>query len=416
MNLKKAEAFFKKYKGSKFHMSREDENAFNDFNNSNIPSELIDKWKKEIEVLENINNLKKEVKHLYIHVPFCNSICFYCDFAHRVYKKDIVDKWLDQLEKEIRNNCFNKYETIYIGGGTPSCLNYDQLKRLLMYIYPYTDNIKEYTIEVNPESIDEDKVRLFKEFGVNRVSLGIQSSNDEILKSLNRKHTFNDVINSIEILKRNGLDNISVDLMYSLPNQDIDILNKTINDILVLDVPHISIYSLTIQENTVFFKKGIKALDEDIEVDMYELIESVLTKNNYIHYEVSNYSKEGYESKHNMSYWMYEDFLGLSIGASGKIGNYRYTNTYSFDKYFEDLNSKDEEVYLDKKDVMFENIMMSLRTMYGLDINKFNKKYDVDFISLYKDALNNKYLKIVNDRLICTNLEILNSVLLEFMD
>ena len=358
---------------------------------------------------------KEELKHLYIHVPFCNNICFYCDFVHQVYDKNLVDKWLLYLEKEINNNCFNQYETIYIGGGTPSCLDENQLERLLILLNPYTDKVMEYTIEVNPESLNLNKINLFKKYHINRISMGVQSSDGEILKSLNRKHTYKDVIDGINLLKSNGFDNISVDLMYSLPNQTIDILNRTIDDILKLDIQHISLYSLTIEENSVFGKKGVRALDEDIEADMYELIEKRLKENNYIHYEVSNYCLKGYESKHNMSYWNYEDFLGLSLGASGKINNYRYTNTRYFKKYFEDIDSKDEEVFLNKKDMMFENIMMSLRTIYGLDIEKFNKLYDCDLIKEYSKGINNPYIEIKNNRLICTNLELLNNILLDFM-
>ena len=246
--------------------------------------------------------------------------------------------------------------------------------------------------------------------------MGVQSSDDEILNKLNRKHTFSNVIDSIRLLKDKGFNNISVDLMYSLPDQSIDILNKTIDDILSLEVPHISLYSLTIEENTVFGKRGIRSLDEDIEADMYELIEKRLKENNYIHYEVSNYCKKGYESRHNLGYWNYNDFLGLSLGASGKIGNYRYTNTRSFDRYFDDINSKDEEVFLSKKEMMFENIMMSLRTIYGLDIDEFNRRYDVDFINEYSRQLNNDKLIIKDNHLICIDLEILNNILLDFLE
>lgn len=286
---------------------------------------------------------------------------------------------------------------------------------MLNIILPYSNNVKEYTIEINPESITLDKIKLFKEYGINRISIGVQSSNDELLKSLNRKHNYEDVVKAVKLLKENDLNNISVDLMYSLPNQTIDILNQTIDDILLLDVPHISLYSLTIEENTVFGKRNVQPLDEQIEADMYELIENKLTKNNYIHYEVSNYCKKGYESKHNLGYWNYDDFLGISIGASSKNGNNRYTNTNSINKYLSGDDIKDEDLKLTNEELMFENIMMSLRTIYGLNIEEFNNRYNVDFIKRYKDALNSEYLKIVNNHLICTNLEILNNILLDFM-
>ena len=355
------------------------------------------------------------IKHLYIHVPFCNTICFYCDFAHRVYDFSMAEKWLDRLEKEIKDNCKDQYETIYIGGGTPSCLSDDQLDRLLTMIDPYTKEIKEYTIEVNPESLNTNKIDIFNKHHINRISMGVQSSDDDILKTLNRKHTFNDVRSAIELLKENDLSNISVDLMYSLPGQDMDILKKTIEDILSLDVPHISLYSLTIEDNSVFGKKGVKNLDEDIEADMYEYIDKVLKENDYIHYEVSNFARKGFESMHNMGYWLYEDFLGLSLGASGKIRNNRYTNTRDFSKYLNDECIRDEDLELSIEDRKFENIMMSLRTVYGLDIERFNKKYGCDLEKEYEKGLNNHYIRIENGHLICTDLELLNNVLLDFM-
>ena len=356
------------------------------------------------------------IKHLYVHVPFCNSICFYCDFAHQVYDENIADKWLDRLEKEIEENCHDEYETIYIGGGTPSCLDDRQLDRLLSLIEPYSHKVVEYTIEVNPESLDQNKIDIFNKYHINRISMGVQSSDNEILKSLNRRHTFEDVVDSINLLKTNNLTNISVDLMYSLPGQDMNILRKTLEDILKLGVPHISLYSLTIEENTVFYKRGIKPLDEDIEADMYEYIDKTLRENNYIHYEISNFSLAGYESRHNLGYWKYDDFLGISPGASGKIGSSRYTNTRNMNRYLNNEDIRDENLILSIDDMKFENIMMSLRTIYGLDIDEFNKRYDCDFLEEYENIIrNNKYLVVKDNRLICTNLEILNTVLLDFL-
>ncbi len=355
------------------------------------------------------------IKHLYLHVPFCTSICHYCDFCHRVYADTIAQRWLDTVRKEIEEECHDQYETIYIGGGTPTALSSVQLDTLLSYLDPYTSEAVEYTIEVNPESLDEEKAEIFKRHHINRISMGIQSSDDEMLKYLNRKHTFNDAKEKIEMLRRYGFDNISGDLMYSLPGQDMKMLDKTIEDILALDLEHISLYSLTIEENSVFGKKGIENLDEDTEADMYERIEERLTQQGYIHYEISNYAKKGYESKHNLSYWNYEDFLGISLGASSKIGEHRYTKTRSFERYFNDTSSKDEDLYLSKEDLEFEHIMMSLRTIYGLDIEQFNKTYDTDLLERYAKGAANPAMKIENGRLICKELEILNHVLLDFM-
>ena len=355
------------------------------------------------------------IKHLYIHVPFCKTICSYCDFCHRVYDQKLVDKWLDAITKEIQNKCKDNYETIYIGGGTPTSLNDVQLEKLLCLIKPYTSEVKEYTIEVNPESLDINKINLFRKYSINRISMGVQTSDDGLLKLLNRKHSFEDVKEKIKLLKENGLNNISIDLMYSFPTQTIGMLNKTIDDFLSLDIPHVSLYSLTVEENTVFGKKGYKSLDEDIEADMYELIVNKLESSGYIHYEVSNFSKPNFESKHNIGYWKYEDFLGISLNASSKVGSCRWTNTNNFDDYFNDYNSRIENLSLTIDDMMFENIMMSLRMKDGLNIEEFNTRYNCDLVKYYSKALTNDNLYIEDGYLRVKKLGILNSTLLEFM-
>ena len=356
-----------------------------------------------------------KIKHLYIHVPFCNSICSYCDFCHRVYNKDLVVKWLNTIELEIKDKCKDNYETIYIGGGTPTSLTTTELEKLLSFIKPYSNEVKEYTIEVNPESLDLDKIILFKKYGINRISMGVQTSNEEELKLINRKHSFNDVKDKIDLLKQNGITNISIDLMYSLPNQTVDSLNKTIDDFISLNIPHVSLYSLTIEENSAFGKKRYKPLDEDLEADMYELICKRLKENGYIHYEVSNFAKPGYKSKHNMSYWNYEDFLGISMSASSKVGDRRWTNTTNFNSYFENYNSKDEDLDLSIEDLKFENIMMSLRTNIGLNINEFNNKYNSDLLNEYRNALKDDNIYVDKDYIKVKKLGILNNTLIKFI-
>ncbi|MBR4461103.1 MAG: radical SAM family heme chaperone HemW [Erysipelotrichaceae bacterium] len=360
--------------------------------------------------------MMNEVKHLYVHVPFCRSICYYCDFCHRIYDHELAQKWLERFKKEIENSLVPGYETIYIGGGTPTALEYDELKTLLDYLKPYSQQAFEYTIEANPESLDEDKIILMKEYGINRISLGVQSTDTGILRSINRKHDFALIKEKIALLRKHGLDNISVDLMYSLPNQTLETLQKTLDDILSLDVPHISIYSLTIEENSVFGRKGISALDEEIEADMYELIEKCLTQNGYRHYEISNFCKEDCYSRHNMSYWNYEDFIGVSLAASSKIGSRRYTNTRSFERYFSSDDIHEEDIVLNKKEQMFEHIMMSLRTDLGLDIDGFERRYECKIEEEYPQGTGNPHIVIENGRMYCKDLAILNTVLLDFME
>ncbi len=357
-----------------------------------------------------------EVKHLYVHVPFCHSICFYCDFCHRIYEKELAQKWLDRLRKEMEDVLRPGYETIYIGGGTPTALGYGELKTLLQLLKPYSAQVCEYTIEANPESLDEDKTALMKEFGINRVSLGVQSTDEEILRSLNRKHDFSLIQEKIALLRKYGLDNISVDLMYSLPGQTMEKLQKSLDDILSLDIPHISIYSLTIEENSVFGRKGIRSLDDETEADMYELIEKVLCGNGYRHYEISNYCRDDRYSRHNMAYWNYEDFIGISLAAASKVGNRRYTNTRSFERYFSSNDIREEDLCLDKKEQMFEHIMMSLRTDIGLDIADFEKRYGCKIKEEYPQGFDNPHIVIENRRMYCKDPEILNTVLLDFME
>lgn len=354
-------------------------------------------------------------KHLYVHVPFCDSICGYCDFAHTIVNRDLISKYLERIKEDLNDLPFSNFETIYIGGGTPSCLNSGELEYLLSMIYPLSKGVIEYTIEVNPESIDEHKLQIMKKYGVNRISMGVESSDDNLLRIMNRKYDFGLVREKVELIKSYGINNISVDLMYSLPFQTMDILRKTIDDILSLDVPHISIYSLTIEENTMFNRRGYDHLDEDTEADMYEYIEKRLL--DYNHYEVSNYCRNDMYSRHNLGYWNYDDFIGLGPGASSKVNNHRYTYTKNVRNYMNKKDLLSEDIYLDKQDLEFENVMMSLRTICGLDLDLFYKRYGEDFRDVYKEAIekNKEYLVFKDNHCICTNLEILNTILVDFL-
>ena len=356
------------------------------------------------------------IKHLYIHVPFCKTICSYCDFTHVLYKEDLVDKWLTRLKKDLLEINNKTFETIYIGGGTPSCLNLRQLKELLSLIKPFSKDVLEYTIEINPESIDKDKIKLLKEYGINRTSIGLQSSNDRLLKLMNRHHNYEDVKRAVNDLKEEGLNNVSIDIIYSLPTQTMEDLKKTLEDVLSLDIPHISLYSLTIEKGTIFDKLGYKPLDEEMEADMYEYIEKTLVEHDYIHYEIANFAKEGYESKHNLGYWNYDDYLGLCPGAVGKYNHKRYTNNRNLIDYIEDKDIIEIEELTNEEEA-FENIMMSLRTIYGLDLKMFKERYQIDFLDKYKNIIDKHSEFIIkDDHLICLKREILNTILLDFME
>lgn len=334
------------------------------------------------------------IKNCYIHIPFCSSICSYCDFSKIYYNSNLVNKYIDSLLIEINNNYHNEeLDTIYIGGGTPSCLNILELTKLLdgLKILKKSKNI-EYTIECNIKDIEVEKLKLFKEYGINRLSIGVESFNDNKLKYLERDYLSNDIYNKI-ILAKEYFTNINIDLIYAVPNEDLDILKNDLDKFIKLDIPHISIYSLIIEDNTKLKINNTKTISEELDRNMYDLIENTLTNNNYIHYEISNYAKINYLSKHNMTYWNNNKYYGFGLGASGYIDNIRYTNTKSINKYL-DGN------YVYSKDIITKEIdasnyaILGLRTLNGVNKKIFKDKFKCDFIDYFKvyDLLENNII------------------------
>ncbi|RRC91730.1 radical SAM family heme chaperone HemW [Erysipelotrichaceae bacterium OH741_COT-311] len=362
------------------------------------------------------------VEHLYLHVPFCNKICSYCDFAKTGYQERLVEKWLKVVAKELEERVFDtELATIYIGGGTPSSLSVQQLEALLLLLKPYTKKIKEYTIEANPESLSIDKLYILKSYGINRISLGVQSTHQELLDMMNRSHCYTDVKEVIAHCIQVGICNISVDLMYSLPNQTMQQWEETLYDIVQLPITHISLYSLTIEDNTVFKKKQYESLPIEMETKMYQKAIHICTQYGFIHYEISNFAKDGKESLHNKAYWKYKDFYGISLGASGKIQQQRYDNTRNFKSYLnhEYIQTSYQE---DEKEVMFNMIMMSLRMKEGLSLSEFKRVFQKDIMDVYQKPLQKllelKYLVIENQYLKCQkdSFLFLHDILIEFLD
>ena len=356
---------------------------------------------------------------VYIHIPFCNDICSYCDFCKFFYNEKYVDDYLLQLEKEIKEKYKKEIiDTIYIGGGTPSCLNYKQLEKLLKITKVFNKSFNlEFTIEVNPE-MELDKIILFKKYGINRVSIGVESVNDDYLKFLNRKHNKEQVENLVLSLKNNGINNINIDLMYALPNQTIEELKEDLNFVLKLDIPHISTYSLIIEPHTKLYINGIYNVEEDLDELMYKTIINFLNKN-YIHYETSNFSKINYQSKHNLVYWNNLEYYGFGVGSSGYIDNIRYENIKSIKDYLKGVYIKESHL-LSKKEQIENEFILGFRKINGIDINLFKKKYNLDIFSinvvneLLKDdklILENNNLKI-NSKYIYTS----NNILINFID
>ena len=357
--------------------------------------------------------------YIYIHIPFCDCICSYCDFCKILYNNKYINNYLDNLEKEIRNRYKNELiKSIYIGGGTPSSLSYQELERLFNIIKIFKlDSNYEFTIECNVNNLDINKIKLFKDNGVNRVSLGVQSFNKEILTILNRSHTYKEVYSVINNLKNNNINNINIDLIYGV-NDNIDIVKKDIDYFLSLDIPHISCYSLIIEDNTLLKINNYQNIDEDIEYEMYKYIENKLTSNGYIHYEISNYAKEGYSSIHNINYWDNGSYYGFGLGSVSYIDNYRISNTKNISKYNKGIYISNRE-YEDMNTNMSNDMILGLRKIKGVSISKFYNKYKKDIREVFdiNDLINNKILIIDNDNIYIDSkyIYLSNQVLIRFI-
>ena len=323
------------------------------------------------------------MKAVYIHIPFCSNICTYCDFCKMYYNKKHVTKYLEELEKEIKNN-YNRetIETIYIGGGTPSSLDLEELEYLLKITeYFKTNNNLEFTVECNIENCSYEKLELLKKYNVNRLSFGVQTFNPNFLKVLGRKHNKEETFNVIECAKKLGFDNINIDLMYAFNGQTIDDLKKDLDLFLKLDINHISTYSLIIEPNTILEINDYENIDEDLDYEMYSLIENTLKEHGYKHYETSNFAKEGFVSKHNLTYWNNLEYYGFGLGASGYINSIRYNNTRSLNNYLKGNYVLDKHE-LSKQEKMEEEMFLGLRKLDGVNKKDFKNKYGIDI----KDA------------------------------
>lgn len=325
------------------------------------------------------------MRSIYIHIPFCKNICSYCDFCKFLYNDNWASKYLYALESEI-----NQYyeddavKTIYIGGGTPSSLSFDSLKRLfqIIKVFKLVDKY-EFTFECNVDDINDALLELLKNNGVNRLSIGIQSLNKKKLEYLNRKHNKKEIINNIKLCRKYGFDNINVDFMYGLPIENLCMMKKDFKNILKLNSEHISTYSLIIEDHTVIKNNNDKNLSEDIEYKMYKYILNKLRKRNYHHYEVSNFSIIGYESKHNKTYWKNDEYYGFGLASHGYINGIRYENTRNLNKY---LNNEYRlnELFLSKQEDMENELILGLRMLDGVNIVKFYDKFKKDVFDVFK--------------------------------
>ncbi len=354
------------------------------------------------------------MKSVYIHIPFCSNICSYCDFPKIYYHKKWINDYLEALNREIELRYKGELiETIYIGGGTPSSLEIEELEKLFSIIRKIKSNYLEFTIECNLDNLTKEKIDLFKKNNINRISIGIESFDKKNLKFLNRN------LNNLELIpymKKIGIDNINVDLIYALPTESKKTLINDIDKLLELDVPHISTYSLIIEPHTMIYNKKIENIDDFLDLEMYNIICSKLKA--YNHYEISNFSKKGYESKHNLTYWNNEHYYGFGMGASGYIDNIRYTNTKSINEYIKG-NYILEEEKLDIKEIMENEMILGLRKLKGVNISDFKKKYNKEIKEVFKiDKLieegklliENDYIKINPKYLYVSNEILINFI------
>lgn len=349
---------------------------------------------------------------LYIHIPFCNKICAYCDFPKRVSKKQIKEKYIRYLKKEIelyKNNNFDfqRITSVYVGGGTPTALEKELLEELLIELCKTVDfsKIIEFTIEVNPEDLTKEIIDLFVTYNINRVSIGIQTLDEELLKKINRSFDYKRFLENYHYLKH-VIPNINFDVMYAIPSQSVEMLSNTLTKLKELKPTHFSVYSLILEEKTIFyneFLKGkLKLIEEDKELLMVEKIHEILD-DDYPQYEVSNYSKNAI-SYHNMLYWSNEHYLGIGLSAASYIGDKRYQNTKKLNDYFLNIdNGKFPIGYLEELsllDTKKHHIIQGFRKVEGINIKTYYDRYSTsifDDFPLLKEFVSNGYFVLKDD-------------------
>ena len=383
--------------------------------------------------------MNKEELGIYIHIPFCKKKCYYCDFISYCDKNELIDKYIECLKKEIINFA-QKYKdvyditTIYIGGGTPSSINEKYIKNIIDTINNNIVNIKkikEITIEVNPGTITKEKIEQYKMARINRISIGLQSTNNKLLEEIGRIHDFDEFLGTYNMARKVGFKNINVDLMLGLPNQTIKDLSNSVDKIIQLNPEHISIYSLILEENTVLFNlieqgKLILPTDE-VERNMYWYIKNKLELSGYKHYEISNFAKEGYESKHNWNCWEQKQYVGFGVAAHTYLKDKIYSNIENLEQYINNIENdnleknyilhENQNIYDKKKEYM----LLGLRKIDGVSIQKFKNKFDDNPIYLFrkelKKLIEEDLLEIDGDDIRLTNkgLDLANVVWEEFV-
>jgi putative oxygen-independent coproporphyrinogen III oxidase len=335
----------------------------------------------------------KKVHHqptsAYVHIPFCTQICYYCDFAKVYIKNQPVDDYITALLAEVAAEKITSLKTLYIGGGTPTALSAEQLDKLLSGLTQGLDlaALQEFTVEANPGDLSDEKIAVLKKNHVNRVSLGVQTFNDKLLKKIGRSHSAQDVFDNVAKLKAAGFDNITIDLIYALPGQTMADVKQDVAHVMSLDLPHVALYSLILENHTIFMNKMRRGrLDlpsEDTDFEMYNYIIDSLQAAGFEHYEISNFGKAGYESAHNLMYWDNAEYYGFGAGASGYVDGVRYKNHVPIHHYLEHADKQVVKEKLTLKEQMEEELFLGLRKKSGVNTQQFSDKFNQDFEALY---------------------------------
>lgn len=404
-------------------------------NDIQILKNITQKAKKTVKNTQKSQKMQKKLG-IYIHIPFCEKKCDYCNFVSFCKPKDEKLKYIEALKKEIvlQSSKFCDYiiDTIFVGGGTPSCLFDGAVKDICNCLKSHYIISKdcEITIECNPNSITENKLQEYKSVGINRLSIGLQVYDDKLLKLIGRLHTKKQFDSAINLCKKAGFENINVDLILGIPNQKLGDVKKELAHLIKLGINHISAYGLIVEENTKLAKNiennVYKLPTENLQVKMYDYTKKYLKKHKIFRYEVSNFAKIGQESKHNLKYWNDGEYLGFGLASSSYVDLKRWKNTDNFIKYINDINNhilpQEEFEVVDKNSQIEECIMLSLRTAKGIDLNKFQERFGFDILVKKKkevEFLQKQNLVIIqNNHLLCTDtgFKLLNQVILSLID
>ena len=351
--------------------------------------------------LKELNNHHRRSTSAYIHIPFCEHICYYCDFNKVFLEGQPVDEYIESLLKEIRLT-LEQYptaisETIYIGGGTPTSLTAKQLDVLLTGVHRYlpTATTKEFTVEANPGDLTSEKLEVLKAHGVNRLSMGVQTFDDRLLKKIGRKHSVQDVYDTIKLLEKKQFDNVSIDLIYALPGQTLESFRDTLNQALAFDLPHYSMYSLILENKTMFMnwiRQGrLELPSQEIETQMFAEAMEAMEKSGHHQYEISNFARPGKESMHNLVYWNNENYFGFGAGASGYLGNQRYKNLGPIQHYMKPLKENQRPIVeteeLTLQNQIEEEMFLGLRKLEGVSLANFKEKFKKELTEVYAKIL-----------------------------